>query len=389
MKSIGIAGSTGSIGTNALTVIQQHSKDFRVVFLTANQQVQKLAAQAKIFHPDSVIIADESKEKELRSLLKGEKIRIVSGNEAIANVCRDSSCDVVLNAIVGSKGMKPSLETLRAGKDLALSNKESLVMAGDIMNELSKKHKGRILPIDSEHSAIWQCILGEKEKNIKSIILTGSGGPFRERDPKTFDSITVEEALKHPKWLMGPKITIDSATMMNKGLEIIEAYHLFHIPPENIDVLIHPQSIVHSLVCFVDGSVKAQLGVPDMKIPIQFALSWPDRFPSKWESLDLAKIGHLTFTSPDYHRFPSIPLAIHALKSGGTAPAVLNIANEQAVYRFLKKEIPFTAIIPLVEHALQAFSSSAVTNPEHLVTLEKDVTEFVNSHSWKKGVVSE
>lgn len=387
MKKIGITGSTGSIGTNALKVIRQNPEKFNVVFLTANTQVRKLAEQAKEFRPEIVVIADESRERELSSLLKGESFKILAGSRTISDVCRESACHIVLNAIAGSKGMEPSIETVRSGKDLALSNKESLVMAGEIINDLSQKHHARILPVDSEHSAIWQCLLGEDEKNVHSLILTGSGGPFRERDPKTFPAITVKEALKHPNWSMGAKITIDSATMMNKGLEIIEAFHLFQLPSDYIEVLIHPQSIIHSLVRFVDGSVKAQLGVPDMKIPIQFALSWPDRFPADWESLDLTKTGTLTFLEPDYNRFPAIPLAINALKTGGSAPAVLNVANEQAVYRFLNEEIPFTGIIPLIESALEHFWVQPVLSPDELISLEKDVTEFVKSLSMKKGVI--
>ncbi|MGC9513159.1 MAG: 1-deoxy-D-xylulose-5-phosphate reductoisomerase [Fidelibacterota bacterium] len=387
MKKIGITGSTGSIGTNALKVIEKNPRDFLVVFLTANRQVEKLAAQARIFKPEVVVIADESREKDLRSLLKGEPVRILAGSRAIARVCRETDCDIILNAIVGSRGMEASVETVQSGKDLALSNKESLVMAGNLINELAQRHHARILPVDSEHSAIWQCLLGEKGKNVKDLILTGSGGPFRERDPQTFGSITVPEALKHPNWSMGAKITIDSATMMNKGLEIIEAYHLFHLPPDRIEVLIHPQSIIHSLVRFVDGSVKAQLGVPDMKIPIQFALSWPDRLPSDWESLDLAEIGTLTFEKPDDTRFPAISLALDTLRTGGTAPAILNVANEQAVYRFLNEEIPFTGIIPLVEKALEHFPAETDETLEKLISLEKDVTEFVKSLSLKKGVL--
>jgi len=387
MKKIGITGSTGSIGTNALKVIEKNSRDFLVVFLTANRQVEKLAAQARIFKPEVVVIADESREKDLRSLRKGEPVRILAGSHAIARVCRESDCDIILNAIVGSRGMEASVETVRSGKDLALSNKESLVMAGNLINELAQRHHARILPVDSEHSAIWQCLLGEKEKNVKNLILTGSGGPFRERDPHTFGSITIPEALKHPNWSMGAKITIDSATMMNKGLEIIEAYHLFHLPPDHIEVLIHPQSIIHSLVRFVDGSVKAKLGVPDMKIPIQFALSWPDRLLSEWESLDLAEIGTLTFEKPDDTRFPAISLALDALRTGGTAPAILNVANEQAVYRFLNEEIPFTGIIPLIEKALEHFLAETDETLEKLISLEKDVTEFVKSLSLKKGVL--
>jgi 1-deoxy-D-xylulose-5-phosphate reductoisomerase len=381
MKRIGITGSTGSIGSNTLNVIDRHPDQFEVVFLAANTRAKKLADQALRFKPQTVVIADESKEKELRNLLKDETIEIRSGSRAVPDICREASCDVIVNAIVGSKGLEPSIETVRAGKNLALSNKESLVMAGDLINNIAGKMNVQILPVDSEHSAIWQCLWGEDEKNIETLILTGSGGPFRERDKNTFNSITVEEALKHPNWSMGAKITIDSATWMNKGLEIIEAYHLFHVKAEQIDVLIHPQSIIHSLVRFTDGSVKAQLGIPDMKIPIQIALSWPERLPSAWEDLDLAKTGILTFMKPDYDRFPAIRLAMNALKAGGTAPAILNIANEQAVYRFLREEIPFTGIVRLTEKALESFPVQKNTDIDILLALEKDVTEFVKHHS--------
>ncbi len=381
MKKIGIAGSTGSIGSNTLEVVSRYPDQFDVVFLTANTQTKKLADQAKRFRPEAVVIADGTKEKELKSLLKKESVRVCSGSQALAGICRESDCELVLNAIVGSKGLLPSVETVRAGKTLALSNKESLVMAGEYINDLARKNNARILPVDSEHSAIWQCLWGEEEEAVDTLILTGSGGPFRERPRGTFDAITVRQALKHPNWSMGAKITIDSATMMNKGLEIIEAFHLFHVQAENIEVLIHPQSVIHSLVRFTDGSVKAQLGIPDMKIPIQLALSWPKRYPADWEKLDLARYGNLTFMEPDYSRFPAIPLALRALERGGTAPAILNVANEQAVYRFLKEEISFTGIVRLTEDALNHFTVQDKTDPETLLSLEKDVTEFVKYHS--------
>ncbi len=381
MKKVGIAGSTGSIGTNALNVIKRHPEIFSVAFLTANKQVRKLAEQTRYFHPRAVAIADESGEEELKYLLNGFPVEIYSGEDSISYLCRNEPCDVVLNAIVGSRGLRPSVETILSGKDLALSNKESLVMAGDCINEIAKEKNVCLLPVDSEHSAIWQCLAGEEHKNIKSLYLTGSGGPFRDRDPKTFHLITVEEALKHPNWSMGAKITVDSATMMNKGLEVIEAYHLFHVPADDIKVLIHPQSIVHSLVCFNDGSVKAQLGIPDMKIPIQYALSWPDRFDAEWEDLDLITCGPLTFSEPDHVNFPAVNLARQALQNGGNAPAVLNVANEQAVYRFLGNEIPFTQIIPFTEAALEKFASPAPCDIDSLLQLEKDVTEFIKKHS--------
>jgi 1-deoxy-D-xylulose-5-phosphate reductoisomerase len=279
--------------------------------------------------------------------------------------------DLVLNAIVGAAGMMSTIETVKRGKDVALSNKESLVMAGQLINKLASDSGANIYPVDSEHSAIWQCLQGEKSDNVESLILTGSGGPFLRRDLTTFDTITPAEALKHPNWSMGSKITIDSATMFNKGLELIEACHLFHLDESKIDILIHPESIVHSMVQFKDGSVKAQLGVPDMKVPIQYALSYPDHLKTNWPRLDLAAIGTLHFEEPDVQKFPSLKLAREALQAGGTYPAVLNMANEKAVKRFLDGEIGFKQIFKDVEKALDEHRSLDPFSVEDLVSLAR------------------
>lgn len=304
MKKIAILGSTGSIGQNAIEVVRLHPDKFKAVLLTANSQVDRLAEQARLLMPDTVCIVDTRKYQQLKDALSGTGITCVAGEEALYDLIRHSDYDLVLNAIVGAAGMMSTIETVKRGKDVALSNKESLVMAGQLINKLANGSGANIYPVDSEHSAIWQCLQGEKSDNVESLILTGSGGPFLRRDLTTFDTITPAEALKHPNWSMGSKITIDSATMFNKGLELIEACHLFYLDESKIDILIHPESIVHSMVQFQDGSVKAQLGVPDMKVPIQYALSYPEHLKSNWPRLDLATLGTLHFEEPDSQKFP-------------------------------------------------------------------------------------
>jgi 1-deoxy-D-xylulose-5-phosphate reductoisomerase len=295
----------------------------------------------------------------------------------INDLAAATDVDLVLNAIVGSAGLEPSYHALKAGKNIALSNKESLVMAGELINRLLIEKNLKIFPVDSEHSAIWQCIVGEDNKNIRRIILTGSGGPFRTLPIEQFDHITPEQALKHPTWNMGKKISIDSATMMNKGLEIIEAHYLFGVAPENIEVVIHPQSIIHSMVEFIDGSIKAQMGLPDMKLPIQYALGYPERLPVVWENTDFMKIRELTFEAPDFVKFPSLKLAYAALRRGGTAPAILNVVNEYAVYAFLENKIRFIDISTFVEKALSEIQ--IVDNPllSDILEVEQSGREFV------------
>lgn len=352
MKKIGILGSTGSIGKNAIKVLQANPEKFSAVFLTANTQVDLLIEQAKTLRPSAVCIADESKYKDLCEGLSGQAITCLAGKEGILSLVREAEYDLILNAIVGAAGMTSTIEAVRIGKDVALSNKESLVMAGELINDLCTESGATLFPVDSEHSAIWQCLQGEKADNVEKLILTGSGGPFLRRDLSTFGSIQPAEALKHPNWSMGSKITIDSATMFNKGLELIEACHLFHLDESKIDILIHPESIIHSMVQFRDGSIKAQLGVPDMKVPIQYALSYPEHIYADWPRLDLAATASLHFEAPDIKRFPSLSIAREAFRAGKTYPAVMNMANEKTVQSFLKGEIAFTEIFSEVKKAL-------------------------------------
>ena len=352
MKNIGILGSTGSIGTQTLQVIDQLPGKFDVKYLTAQQNVHLLADQALKYKPDTVCIVNEEKRGELNDCLSGSNIRISSGRSALLELSRRNDVELVMNSLVGASGMEPTICTVEAGVDVALSNKESMVMAGGIINDLLKQNSGKLIPVDSEHSAICQCLLGENTEQINKLILTGSGGPFREKSLADFINITRKEALQHPNWDMGNKITIDSATMMNKGLEVIEAYWLFNIGADQIEIVVHPQSIIHSMVEFIDGSIKAQLGVPDMKIPIQYALSYPDHLSANWETLNLADIGKLTFEKPDLEKFSCIRLAFEALNEGGTFPVVLNVANDEVVAAFLNNYIRFTDIPNLIEDAL-------------------------------------
>lgn len=380
MKRISILGSTGSIGVNALKVIGANPGRYRVQYLSAGGNADLLTEQALKLKPAAVAIADSTKTTMLEQALKPQGIAVLSGKAGILELASRTDVDLVLNAIVGTAGLEPSIRALNAGKDLALSNKESLVMAGEVINRLLAEKKLQLFPIDSEHSAIWQCLVGESPNNIRKLILTGSGGPFRTLPKEQFPKIRPEQALRHPTWSMGRKITVDSATMMNKGLEIIEAHWLFHVPPEKIEVVIHPKSIIHSMVEFVDGSIKAQLGFPDMKLPIQYALSYPDRFPVSWENTDLAEIGALTFEAPDVKKFPALRLAREALQRGGTALTILNVVNEFAVYAFLENQIAFPDIPALVEKALATLS--IVDNPTlpDILTAEQSSREFVERY---------
>ena len=330
MKRISILGSTGSIGVNALSVIDNLQDEFKIIALSAHKNGKLLIEQAKKYKPEVVSIIDLTIADLVRNELSNSNTKVLVGREGLLELSKRNDIDLMLNGLVGVSGMAPTLNSIQQGVDVALSNKESLVMAGDIITRIGEEKGSKIFPVDSEHSAIWQCLVGEAMNDVKRIILTGSGGPFRTRNINSFKEITPKEALKHPNWNMGNKITIDSATMMNKGLEVIEALWLFKLTPEQIDIVIHPQSIIHSMVEFNDESVKAQLGIPDMKIPIQYALTYPRHLASNWESLDLVKIGALTFEEPDLERFPCINLAYEAINQKGSTPAVLNIANEQA-----------------------------------------------------------
>ena len=380
-KKITILGSTGSIGVNALNVINNLEID--IVGLSANTNSQLLIEQAKKFQPKSVSIVDEDAYLIVKDALKNTSIDVLCGRNGLLEISSRDDVDLVLNALVGSSGMLPTVYGIRAGADIALSNKESLVMPGKIIERERKKANVNIFPVDSEHSAIWQCLVGESKEEVKRLILTGSGGPFREKKISTFKDIKPEDALKHPNWEMGKKITIDSASMMNKGLEVIEAVWLFEMDPQNVDIVVHPQSIIHSMVEFYDTSVKAQLGLPDMKIPIQYALSYPNHIKTNWEPLDLVKIKSLTFENVNYERFPCIKLAYESLNRGGTSPSVLNVANEQAVYRFLKKEIGFMEIPKLIEIAMDNHDWTEDPSIDDILSLEVWTTNFVKSFSSK------
>jgi len=376
-KKLSILGSTGSIGRNALNVVDNLTDEFKVVYLTANSNWELLINQALKYRPEAVNIVDSRFTKEVESKLKKENIDVLVGREGLLDISNIKDIDLVLNALVGTAGMEPTLNALSVGNDVALSNKESLVMAGHLVKKIQKESGANLFPVDSEHSAIWQCLQGERKEDVSKIILTGSGGPFRERQIDTFSEITAEEALKHPNWNMGNKITIDSATMMNKGLEIIEAYWLFDFKVEDIEVVIHPQSIIHSMIEMKDGSIKAQLGLPDMKIPIQYALTYPKHVKTDWERLDLVKLKKLTFEAPNFDRFPSIKLGFESLEKLGTTPAVLNVTNEYAVYRFLKNEIKFTDIPKIVEKACSI----------HDWIESPNLDELQNTILWSKGFV--
>lgn len=350
-KNISIFGSTGSIGTQTLEVIDETAPDTNLIYLSANKNIKLLEKQAIKYNPDAVIITDKSSFEEFKAGTK-YKGKILFGEDELINAAGDTQNDLVISAIVGFSGVMPAYTAIKNGINLALANKEALVSAGEIISREAKKNGKEIIPIDSEHSAIYQCMAGENIRSLEKIILTASGGPFRNLPINEFPNITLEQALNHPNWSMGNKITIDSATMMNKGFEVIEAVWLFDLRPEQIDVVIHPQSIVHSLVQFCDGSVKAQLGCPDMKLPIAYALSAPKRNKLHGERIDLAEISELTFTKPDLKKFRCLALAFEALKRGGNTCTILNAANDISVNLFLERKITFTDIPKLTEKAL-------------------------------------
>lgn len=355
-KKIAILGSTGSIGLSALKVVQKLKPSFQVTGLTAYRNAKELAKQIKIFKPKMAAILDWKFFPDLKALTKGTKTQILAGEEGLVAVAAESGADLVLSAIVGAAGLKPTLAAIQKGKDIALANKEPMVMAGEVVTKAARKSGSKILPVDSEHCAVFQCLAGSiSPKEIHKILLTASGGPFRKLDKKHFSKITLKDALNHPTWRMGPKITIDSATLMNKGLEVIEAHYLFNAPFDKIDIVIHPESIIHSMVEYIDGSVIAQLGTTDMRIPIQYAFTYPNRSETPVERLNLAQVGRLHFEKPDRQKFPCVDLAYEAGEKGGTYPAVLNAANEVAVNRFLNKEIPFTHIPKIIGNILRKY----------------------------------
>jgi 1-deoxy-D-xylulose-5-phosphate reductoisomerase len=371
VKKIALLGSTGSIGTQTLDVVANYPSRFEIIVLTANSNAALLITQAKIYKPNSVVIVDEEKYDMVKEALWEDDIKVYAGEKALEEIVEMSEIDIVLTALVGYSGLKPTLRAIEAGKTIALANKETLVVAGEIITKLAKQKGVNIYPVDSEHSAIFQCIVGEFHNPIEKIYLTASGGPFRGRTATQLQSITKEQALKHPNWAMGAKITIDSATMMNKGLEVIEAKWLFGLKDSQIDVIVHPQSIIHSLVQFEDGSMKAQMGLPDMKLPIQFALTYPERLKTDFERFDFLNYPNLTFEKPDLAVFTNLQLAFDAMAAGGNAACVLNAANEVTVAAFLNDQISFVDIARINSEVMQNFGFIAKPKIEDLFETDK------------------
>ena len=376
MKRIAILGSTGSIGMSTLDIVGRFPEKFRVVALAAGKNLTQLIAQIKSFQPLLVSLSQEEDAKKLRQELPDFEGDIVWGADGLLATATHEDADMVMAALVGAIGLPPTLAAIRAGKDVALANKEALVVSGELMTREAVRHGVQLLPVDSEHNAIFQALHGHKQEQVKRIILTASGGPFLHRPAEDFQTIRIEEALQHPTWKMGNKITIDSATLMNKGLEVIEARWLFNLPPEQVSVIVHPQSIVHSLVEYVDGSVLAQLGIPDMRVPISYILAYPDRLPlTHLPQLNLAAAARLEFVEPDYDKFPCLGLAYTALERGGTCPAALNAANEVSVASFLSGRIAFTHIADINKQVLAA----------HAVQPVKDLESVLEADGWARA----
>jgi 1-deoxy-D-xylulose-5-phosphate reductoisomerase len=351
-KQITILGSTGSIGTQTLDVIRRNPDKFEVYAITANNQDDLLIEQAKEFHPEFVVIANEAKYEKVKDALSALPMKVYTGAQAIADVASMNSADIVVTAMVGYAGLLPTINAIKAGKTIALANKETLVVAGELIQKLVQEYHSGIIPVDSEHSAIFQCLAGEEQNEIEKLIITASGGPFRTKSIEELATVSKADALKHPNWSMGAKITIDSASMMNKGFEVIEAKWLFGIDPKNIEVVVHPQSIIHSMVQFSDGAIKAQLGMPDMKVPIQYALTYPDRTASTFPRIDWRMCSRLDFEQPDVSRFRNLQLAFDAMKQAGNKPCVLNAANEIVVRAFLNDRISFLKMSDIIETML-------------------------------------
>lgn len=365
MKRISILGSTGSIGTQTLDVIAMHREAFEVDGLAAGNNIGLLLEQVRRFNPRRVSVSTPELAEEIRSSLPAG-VELYSGSEGLVEIAAGGNAETVVTALVGSVGLQSTLAAIEAGRHIGLANKETLVTAGHLVTELASRKGVKLLPVDSEHSAIFQCLNGENREDVASITVTASGGSFRDYTREQLTDVTVEDALRHPNWSMGAKITIDSATMVNKGLEVIEAHHLFGLPYEQINVVLHPESIIHSYVEFRDSSIIAQLGTPDMRVPIQYALTYPDRWQSPAERLSLAKVGSLTFREMDYVRFPALKMAIDCGKIGGTAPTAFNAANEVAVARFLRGEIPFLRIEEIIDEVLQRHENAAYPNLEQI-----------------------
>ena len=377
MKKIAILGSTGSIGTQTLDVVREHSDELQVVALAAGSNKERLKEQIKEFHPKVVSLSDEKKAQELKEELAGEQVEVVCGMEGLIEVAGADSADVVVTAVVGMMGILPTMEAIKKGKDIALANKETLVTAGHLIIPMAKEYGVSILPVDSEHSAIFQSLQGEPKAALDKILLTASGGPFRVKSAEFLETVTLEDALNHPNWSMGPKITIDSSTMVNKGLEVMEAKWLFGVDYSQIEVVIQPQSIIHSMVQYVDGAIIAQLGTPNMRVPIEYALFYPERRSLSGDRLDFSKLSQITFEKPDYKVFRGLSLAIEAGKTGGTMPTVFNAANERAVAKFLKGEIKYTDIVRSIEKCMDA----------HKVSVHPDLEEILATEQWVYSIL--
>ena len=378
MKKIAILGSTGYIGTQTLEVVREN-KDIEVLGLAAGNNIKLLERQIREFHPKMAAVWSEERAKELRENVKDLNIKIVSGMEGLIELSVMEESEILVTAIVGMIGIRPTIEAIKAGKDIALANKETLVTAGHIIMPLAKEYQVAILPVDSEHSAIFQSLQGGQEKALHKILLTASGGPFRQKTREELLNIQVEDALKHPNWEMGRKITIDSSTLVNKGLEVIEAKWLFDVSLDQIEVVVHPQSIIHSMVEYVDGAIIAQLGTPDMKLPIQYALYYPERRFLPGDRLDFAALSKLTFEKPDMETFYGLRLAFEAGKEGGSLPTVLNAANELAVSKFLERKIKYLEIPEIIEHCMQAHKTIADPSVDEILQTEQEVYEQIES----------
>ncbi len=378
MKTIAVLGSTGSIGTQTLEVARANG-DLKIAALAAGRNVMLLEKQIREFSPRVVAVWEEEAAKELKTAVSDLDVKIVTGMDGLIEISTLPEVEVLVTAIVGMIGIRPTVEAIKAGKDIALANKETLVTAGHIIMPLAKEHNVRILPVDSEHSAIFQSLNGEHHEQIDKLLITASGGPFRGKKRADLEKVKVEDALKHPNWAMGQKITIDSATLVNKGLEVMEAKWLFHVDLDQIEVVVQPQSVIHSMVQFVDGAVMAQLGTPDMKLPIQYALYYPDRRYLTGDRLDFAKLGQITFEKPDMETFQGLPLALQASRTGGSMPTVFNAANERAVSKFLHREIGFTDIYQIIIESMEHHKVQQQPTVEDILDTEKATYEFIES----------
>lgn len=376
-KRIAILGSTGSIGTQALQVIDEHSDLYEAYVITANNSVGKLIDQARKYVPEAVVIANEQHYAEVRDALADLPIKVYAGEDALCEVVQDDNVDIVLASMVGFAGLRPTISAIKAGKMIALANKETLVVAGELINSLASEYKVPIIPVDSEHSAIFQCL--EPGNKIEKILLTASGGPFRKYSKEELKTVTKAQALAHPTWNMGDKITIDSATLMNKGFEVIEAKWLFGLKPEQIEVVVHPQSVIHSMVQFEDGAVKAQLGVPDMRLPIQYAFSYPQRLKASFDRLDFFQMRELTFEKPDTDRFPCLRLAFESLRRGGNMPCIVNAANEIVNRAFIEDRIPYEKISEVIESAMHHIAFSSDSSLDTYLQTDRETREYAKS----------